>query len=78
MAKTDIRYGKAADLQAEALDYLLEIGLNAEEIVSLLLTLSGLPAFLSHLEGRTFRAPAPDDLRRVMEKLGFIDAGVRP
>lgn len=32
-----------ADLQAEALDYLLEIGLNAEEIVSLLLTLSGLP-----------------------------------
>ena len=38
-----------ADLQAEALDYLLEIGLNAEEIVSLLLTLSGLPASLEGL-----------------------------
>lgn len=38
-----------ADLQAEALDYLLEIGLNAEEIGSLLLTLSGLPASLEGL-----------------------------
>ena len=38
-----------ADLQAEALDYLLEIGLNADEIVSLLLTLSGLPASLEGL-----------------------------
>lgn len=38
-----------ADLQAEALDYLLEIGLNAEEIVSLLLTLSGLPSSLEGL-----------------------------
>ncbi len=42
------------------------------------LTLSGLPAFLSHLEGKTFRAPAPDDLCRIMEKLGFIDPGARP
>ena len=38
-----------ADLQAEALDYLLEIGLNAEEIGSLLLTLSGLPSSLEGL-----------------------------
>ena len=36
------------------------------------------PDFLSYLEGTAFRAPAPDDLCRVMERLGFIDPGVRP
>ncbi len=42
------------------------------------LTLVGLPAYLSHLEGKTFRAPAPEDFCRVLERLGFIDPGVRP
>ena len=42
------------------------------------LTLTRLPAVLSYLEGTAFRAPAPDDLCRVMERLGFIDPGVRP
>ena len=42
------------------------------------LTLSKLPEFLSYLDGKTFRAPAPDDLCRVMERLGFIDPGARP
>lgn len=42
------------------------------------LTLTRLPEFLSYLEGKTFRAPAPEDLCLVMERLGFIDPGTRP
>lgn len=42
------------------------------------LKFTGLPPFLSHIEGHVFRAKAPEDLCRVMEKLGFIDPGVRP
>lgn len=42
------------------------------------LKLTGLPDFLSDIEGVTFRAPAPEDLCRVMERQGFIDPGVRP
>lgn len=69
----DVKYG---DFGSKG--QLKSLGVKRPMLHARSLTLSGLPAFLSHLEGRTFRAPAPDDLRRVMEKLGFIDAGVRP
>lgn len=42
------------------------------------LMLKGLPDFLSEIDGKAFRAPAPEDLCRVMERLGFINPGVRP
>lgn len=42
------------------------------------LTLTDLPGFLGKIDGMTFRAPLPEDICKVLEKLGFIDEGVRP
>lgn len=42
------------------------------------LTLDGLPEFLAYLNGRTFRAPCPEDFRSVLEKIGFIGSDERP
>ncbi|MGN0838515.1 MAG: RluA family pseudouridine synthase [Pyramidobacter sp.] len=69
----DVKYG---DFGTKGL--LKAMGVRRAMLHARSLTLSGLPAFLSHLEGRTFRAKAPEDFCRILEKLGFIDPGVRP
>lgn len=69
----DVKYG---DFGSKG--QLKSLGVKRPMLHARSLTLRGLPAFLSHLEGKTFRASAPNDLCRIMEKLGFIDPGARP
>ena len=69
----DVKYG---DFGSKG--QLKALGVRRPMLHARSLTLKGLPAFLSHLEGKTFRAKAPEDICRVMEKLGFIDPGTRP
>ena len=69
----DVKYG---DFGTKG--QLKSLGVRRPMLHARSLTLTRLPDFLSYLEGTAFRAPAPDDLCRVMERLGFIDPGVRP
>lgn len=69
----DVKYG---DFGSKGL--LKSLGVRRPMLHARSIKLKGLPAFLSHLEGKTFRAKAPEDICRVMEKLGFIEPGVRP
>ncbi len=54
------------------------LGLRRPMLHARSLTMRELPPFLSALEGRTFRAPCPDDMTKVLERLGFLDPGQRP
>ncbi len=68
----DVKYG---DFGSKGL--LRSLGVKRPMLHARSLTLARLPEFLSSLEGRTFRAPVPEDMCRVMEKLGFIEHGTR-
>ena len=69
----DVKYG---DFGSKG--QLKSLGVRRPMLHARSLALTGLPAYLSHIDGKAFRAKAPEDICRVMEKLGFIDEGVRP
>ncbi len=68
----DVKYG---DFGTKGL--LKSLGVKRPMLHARSMTLTRLPDFLSAAEGRAFRAPVPEDMCRVMEKLGFIDPDTR-
>lgn len=64
----DVKYG---DFGSKG--RLKSLGVRRAMLHAKSLTLSGLPVFLSAIEGRAFDAPTPEDFRRVLEKLGLAE-----